>query len=157
MDRTEIGAKLRRLREAKGLTLREVGERAGVTFQYVSDVEKGEANVTIGALERISEAVGSHLLLDVQDKDPVFVKEALLLSANDRKQVWRVIQVLKNINVHLRNVAIRQLERWAEDFYPMAPSDTHKDTAEPPGRLPRETQAPSVAPPLNRPTTRTKL
>lgn len=67
MNKEQIGRTLRSIRERKRLTLREVGEAAGVSFQYVSDVEKAEANVTIGALERLAAATGAELIIEIRD------------------------------------------------------------------------------------------
>jgi transcriptional regulator with XRE-family HTH domain len=68
MDRARLGMDIRALREARRLKQRDVAEAAGVTFQYVSDVEKGEANVTIGVLEKIATAVGADI--DVVVRSP---------------------------------------------------------------------------------------
>lgn len=37
----EVGERMRSLREGKGLTLREVSRRMGVSAAYVSDLERG--------------------------------------------------------------------------------------------------------------------
>jgi len=63
MDREAIGQGIRSLRKTRKLTLREVAEKTGETseerlsYQYVSHVERGEANATYDALDRILEAL----------------------------------------------------------------------------------------------------
>lgn len=65
MDRSRLGSEIRALRKRHSLTLRDVGEAAGVSYQYVSDVENGQANVTIEALESILSAVGGEAVITV--------------------------------------------------------------------------------------------
>jgi transcriptional regulator with XRE-family HTH domain len=65
MDRSRLGTEIRALRKARNLTLREVAEVAGVSYQYVSDVENGQANVTLDALESILCAVGGEAVVTV--------------------------------------------------------------------------------------------
>ena len=49
-DRVQIGAALRGVRERRGLSLREVARRVGVSPSFVSQVETGKANPSVGTL-----------------------------------------------------------------------------------------------------------
>jgi transcriptional regulator with XRE-family HTH domain len=53
-----IGAGLRRARQRKGLTLREVADAAGVTESFLSQVERDVASPSIATLRRIAVALG---------------------------------------------------------------------------------------------------
>ena len=53
-----LGARLRETRRQRGITLREVGQAAGVTESFVSQVERGAANPSVATLRRIAEALG---------------------------------------------------------------------------------------------------
>lgn len=53
-----IGAGLRRARRARGLTLREVADLAGVTESFLSQVERDVASPSIATLRRIAVALG---------------------------------------------------------------------------------------------------
>ncbi len=53
-----IGSRLRQARVAAGLTAAEVGSRAGLTGSHVSQIERGAADPSLGALSRICEALG---------------------------------------------------------------------------------------------------
>lgn len=53
-----LGSQLRDARVAAGLTIAEVAERAGFSSSYISQVERDLANPSIGAVNRIAEAVG---------------------------------------------------------------------------------------------------
>jgi transcriptional regulator with XRE-family HTH domain len=54
----DLGNQLRDARVAAGLTIAEVAERAGFSSSYISQVERDLANPSIGAVNRIAEAVG---------------------------------------------------------------------------------------------------
>lgn len=63
MDRKAIGEAYMAARNARGLTLRDVAERSGVSYSYIQQIEKPleRTNVTLKALQ----AVGAVLDLDV--------------------------------------------------------------------------------------------
>ena len=56
-----IGACLRSLREHRGLTLESLAAQAGVTYQYLSSLERGRENFSIQVLERLAVALQSSL------------------------------------------------------------------------------------------------
>lgn len=56
-----VGARLRRLREARGLTAKDVAERAGITAQSLSRIENARHDVVFTTLQRILEAMGCTL------------------------------------------------------------------------------------------------
>jgi transcriptional regulator with XRE-family HTH domain len=52
-----IAKNLRELRRASGLSQEELADRAGLHRTYVSAVERGERNLTVGSLEKIAVAL----------------------------------------------------------------------------------------------------
>ena len=52
---------MRRLRSERGYSQEEFAFRAGLHPIYVSSVERGERNVTIGTADRIARALGTTL------------------------------------------------------------------------------------------------
>lgn len=58
MDTREIGAKLRILRKAAGLSTTKLAERAGMSQSSVSYIERGENNPTTETLQRLLSALG---------------------------------------------------------------------------------------------------
>ena len=52
---------VRSLREDRGLSLRQLAERAGVSESFVSQVERGVANPSVASLRRIAEALGTSI------------------------------------------------------------------------------------------------
>src|SRR5256884_6562203 len=53
-----IGSRVRALREAMDLSLRELGERAGVSAPMLSQVERGETSPTLAVASRIAAGLG---------------------------------------------------------------------------------------------------
>ncbi len=54
----ELGRRIKMLRIARGLTLKELEERGGISATHVSEIERGRASPTVGALGRIAHALG---------------------------------------------------------------------------------------------------
>jgi transcriptional regulator with XRE-family HTH domain len=52
--RTALGTRVRALREAEGLSLRDLAERSGVSAPMLSQVERGETSPTVAVAERIA-------------------------------------------------------------------------------------------------------
>jgi transcriptional regulator with XRE-family HTH domain len=53
-----VGARLRRARRGRGITLKQVAAAAGVTESFVSQVERGVANPSVATLRKLTEAIG---------------------------------------------------------------------------------------------------
>jgi transcriptional regulator with XRE-family HTH domain len=56
-----FGALVRSLRQEKGYSQEEFSFKVGLHQTYVSSVERGERNVTIGTADRIARALGTTL------------------------------------------------------------------------------------------------
>lgn len=62
---TLLGKRMRRIRQDKGLTLKEIEHRVGVSATHISEIERGKTSPTIQALEKIAaalEVLPSHLI-----------------------------------------------------------------------------------------------
>jgi transcriptional regulator with XRE-family HTH domain len=58
MPTTELGERIKQLRLARNLTLKQVGEKAKVSATHLSEIERGKTSPTVGALVRIARALG---------------------------------------------------------------------------------------------------
>lgn len=56
-----IGARVRSARREAGITRKQLGERADVSERYLNQLENGAANVSIGILTRVAEALAVEL------------------------------------------------------------------------------------------------
>ena len=61
MAQASLGEAVRRLREARGITLRSLAERAGFSAGFISQVENEQASPSIASMERIAAALGTTL------------------------------------------------------------------------------------------------
>ena len=55
--RSALGGNIRRLRQEQGMSLRQLGLMTGVYYQYISRIEKGEANPTVDTLDQLAGAL----------------------------------------------------------------------------------------------------
>ncbi|MBU1275409.1 MAG: XRE family transcriptional regulator [Proteobacteria bacterium] len=58
----DIGDRLKKFRTAKGLTMKKLAEAAGVSEPYISQLEKGSANPSLGTLKKIAEALDQNIV-----------------------------------------------------------------------------------------------
>jgi transcriptional regulator with XRE-family HTH domain len=56
-----IGQAIRQLRESSRYSQEKLAEKAGITYQYLSSLENGKENFSIGILESIAQALGLRL------------------------------------------------------------------------------------------------
>lgn len=69
--RLTFGRACRVVRGRLGLTLEAVASAAGITASYLARIEQGRANPTFDTVDRVSEALGLQLYLDI--RPPVFL------------------------------------------------------------------------------------
>lgn len=53
-----IGRRVRELRRGRGLTQEQLGERAGLSYKFIGEIERGIGNPTVATLLTISDALG---------------------------------------------------------------------------------------------------
>jgi DNA-binding XRE family transcriptional regulator len=68
MELRELTVRLRKIREAQGLSLTDVSERSGMTRAAISKLENGwNVNPTLDTLFRYASALGVHISLSVDE------------------------------------------------------------------------------------------
>lgn len=60
-DGALIGGRLRELRKAERLTLKDVAAGAGISVSYLSQIERNVSRLPIGVLKRIADVLGVHM------------------------------------------------------------------------------------------------
>ncbi len=73
IDLAPLGDAVRQARLASGMTLRSLAERSGVSQRFLSDLERGKGNISIGRLVAISQALGVTLGRLVEPLDRAFL------------------------------------------------------------------------------------
>ncbi len=77
----ELGRRIKALRVARGLTLKDLEVRGGISATHVSEIERGRASPTVGALGRIARALG---LRPAALVEPHVLPDVAVLRAADR-------------------------------------------------------------------------
>jgi transcriptional regulator with XRE-family HTH domain len=54
----ELGAKLKEIRRGQGVTLQQIADQTGLSKSFVSQIETGAANPSIGSLKKITDVLG---------------------------------------------------------------------------------------------------
>lgn len=88
----ELGQRIREVRQRKGMTLRDAAVNAGVSESFLSQVERGLANPSVGSLRRIADAMNEHVA-------SFFVGEAptgMLVRANERRRLLHPMGMLED-------------------------------------------------------------
>ncbi len=71
ISKEEIGRRIKKVREKKHMTLKNVEAKANISATHISEIERGKTSPTIGALLRIADAL---------EKDPAYFIESDELS-----------------------------------------------------------------------------
>ena len=127
--KTTLGRAVKAFRESRGLSQENLAEAADITYQYVSDVENGKQNFSIGVLESLAGALGLDLpaLVEaayVSPKPPplvepkYFVKSAALPPGLTLVHVEKALnethRIIRLINTTLTKVADRPLSSYIQ-------------------------------------------
>jgi transcriptional regulator with XRE-family HTH domain len=68
-DRSELGKRIKKVRESRRLTLKNIEARAGISATHISEIERGKTSPTLGALIKIAEALGKEPAYFVEERD----------------------------------------------------------------------------------------
>ncbi|MDR1708471.1 MAG: helix-turn-helix domain-containing protein [Candidatus Accumulibacter sp.] len=124
-----IGDTVRRLRESAKFSQEKLAEKAGITYQYLSSIENGKENFSIGVLDSIANALGLGLDALVaeaySDDRPVptvrhecFVKNAVLPPRLTGKHVEAVLNrthgIMRTVNASLMKSTGRPLSSFIQ-------------------------------------------
>ena len=97
-----LGNRIREIRKRQGLSQEKLAERAGISAQYVSNIERGKENPTLDLLLRLSEALKVSLgqmcdFENVGDMDQRKMRSAVgkMLRNTDREGLAVALKVLK--------------------------------------------------------------
>lgn len=103
-----VGEKLRMIRKAKGLTQEELAERCGLSFSYISDIERGGRNVTLESLDKLLVA------LEVTPDEVFSFKNIEGDNAVDDKRA--MIEILRALLMERRPDEVRFVLKMAQEF-----------------------------------------
>lgn len=101
-----IGRCIRILREQRQMTLEQLASPAGITYQYLSGVETGKENFTIGVLEKIAEAL--RFPLNVLVAAAYHEEDALAAPRVDSRYFRRAVPLPNGLTVEHLEAAANQ-------------------------------------------------
>lgn len=100
--RKELGARIRELRKTAGLTQEELGEKADQNYKFIGELERGQVNVSLDSLVRITEALGVKIgNLFSKEKVPVqkiVIKEKSPLPKFSSQEFQLIKKALRMLN-----------------------------------------------------------
>jgi XRE family transcriptional regulator, aerobic/anaerobic benzoate catabolism transcriptional regulator len=97
----QIGLRVRRARQKRGLTRRQLAERSGISLRYLAQLEGGNANVSIAVLWKVAASLGMGLVEFIPDSSdtsaPNEPLEHLLQRLSPRERQWAYELLLRNL------------------------------------------------------------
>ena|SRR4030067_2691818 len=91
-----LGNTIRGLRRIKGFTQEELGEKSGLSYKYIGEIERGKVNISIDSLLRIADAMA----VTINDLLPSETAPSEKSFTEDKDQLsklsYRDIQNIKN-------------------------------------------------------------
>jgi transcriptional regulator with XRE-family HTH domain len=114
VETTHVGTRVRALREAMGLSLRDLAERSGVSAPMLSQVERGETSPTLAVAERIAAGLDLTLsqLLRLDERGHVVITRAGGRRTRSRRG-HRTEELTPPLPGQRADVSIHQLEPGA--------------------------------------------
>ena len=64
----EVGKRLKEVRKKREMTLKDVAQASGMSPTHISEIERGKTSPTVGALRKISAALGKDTAFFVEDR-----------------------------------------------------------------------------------------
>ena len=88
-NREYIGKRVAEIRQAKGLSIRQLADLCGVSAQNITKIEHGRYNVSIDILGKICEALGCRV-------DIVTAVNEVVITKEDMKKMMECFQGVRN-------------------------------------------------------------
>lgn len=97
-----LGNRIRELRNSVGITQEKLGEKAGLSYKFIGEIERGQVNVSLDSLAKIAEA----LMVKVGDLfseervlvQKIFIREKNPLSRLSPQNIQIIKKALKLLN-----------------------------------------------------------
>jgi transcriptional regulator with XRE-family HTH domain len=109
VDKKALGEALKARRIAKGMTLRDLATKVGLTHAAIDHIENGRRNTTVDTLSKIAEALDTSIDVVVADigGPPLSGREAVLR---------RFSAILPNIPDDELDVFVHELALWERRY-----------------------------------------
>ena len=87
LDLERLGSAIRRRRQARGLTVVDLAERAGFSASYISQLERGQVNISVSALKKIADVLDVQLVSLFEDDSKDGDSNRIVVRKNERKTI----------------------------------------------------------------------
>lgn len=102
-----LGERVREIREAKGLTQREIADRIQIDDYYISRLENDHINPTLATMQKLARA----LEVEVRDLFPATQPEFRVTPPTLDKDLKKVVALWKGLNQEHRQLMLRFIEQ----------------------------------------------
>ncbi|MFI8713231.1 helix-turn-helix domain-containing protein [Brevibacillus brevis] len=103
-----VGEKIRYIRKARGLTQESLAERSDLSFSYISDVERGERNISLASLEKII------IALDVMPGELFNFQNLDINPGIDDKRM--IIEVIRSLLMERQTQEVKFIHQITKEF-----------------------------------------
>jgi transcriptional regulator with XRE-family HTH domain len=90
-----FGKIVRSIREAKGMSIDDLADAAGLHYTYVSDVERGRRNITLKTIHALASGLKVHPSRLLTTGDDKFVEGMAILGSLNQKNLDMATEILK--------------------------------------------------------------
>ena len=97
----EIGDRLRTLRKHNGLSQQALAEKAGISYKYLGEIERGQVNLSLEIFMKIAEALNTPAgdILDAEKQESEeMVKAKAILAELPEEELGLAVRILKVLN-----------------------------------------------------------
>ncbi|WP_419779279.1 helix-turn-helix domain-containing protein [Maridesulfovibrio sp.] len=102
----KIGGKIKKYRSVSGLSQQTLAERAGISYKYLGEIERGQVNLSVEILSKISKALNissAELMDDPEQESEKLAKIKFLLSELSVEDLDIAVDMLEVLHKHSRN------------------------------------------------------
>ncbi|MBG0791892.1 MAG: helix-turn-helix transcriptional regulator [Desulfovibrionaceae bacterium] len=102
----KIGSRIRELRKACGLSQQSLAEKAGISYKYLGEVERGVGKLSVRVLLQIAGALRADAseLLDVERSESANLSRAkYILSELPERELAVVLDMMESLKRHLND------------------------------------------------------
>ncbi len=103
-----VGEQIRIIRKAKGMTQEGLADKSGLSFSYISDVERGTRNISLQSLEKIINS------LDITPNEIFNFKE--IDSNNDLDDKRMIVEIIRSLLMSRRLDEVKFIQKVAKEF-----------------------------------------
>ncbi|QJB56537.1 helix-turn-helix transcriptional regulator [Pseudodesulfovibrio sp. zrk46] len=99
----KVGARIRTLRKQADLTQQELAERAGVSYKYLGQIERGQVNLSVEKMVEIANglnAAPSELLDDGKKGAGILSKARFILAELSDNELAVALDMLESLKRH---------------------------------------------------------